>query len=98
MLSASEANELFIIHADNYSETDLNVMYHGSEKNRDNNIEATILGFNSEDYKSFGFMQIDDKNVLQNFIEKPKKGGRSCMQQCLSAQEVYCKKMKSLIL
>ena len=73
MLSLSEANDLLIIHADNYSETDLNIMHnlHKSEKKGDNKIEATILGFNSTDYKSCGFMQFDENNVLQDFIEKP---------------------------
>jgi len=75
MLSISSAENFFVIHADNYSEADLNIMHEIFEKRRRQvkTIEATVLGFGSKDYDSCGFMITDADGVLQNFIEKPMK-------------------------
>ena len=73
MLSLSSADNFFIIHADNYSEAELDIMQRMFEKRKkqDKRIEATVLGFGSKDYESCGFMMTDETSVLRNFIEKP---------------------------
>ena len=75
MLSLSLANEYLIIHADNYSEVDLNDFVQMYKINSQNNkkISSAILGFKSIDYNNCGFMVADKMGVLSDFKEKPKR-------------------------
>ena len=75
MSSLSSANEYLIIHADNYSEVDLNdfVQMYKNKSLNNKKISSAIVGFKSRDYNNCGFMVGDEMGVLSDFKEKPRR-------------------------
>ena len=75
MSSLSSANEYLIIHADNYSEVDLNdfVQMYKNKSLNNKKISSAIVGFKSRDYNNCGFMVGDEMGVLIDFKVKPKR-------------------------
>jgi len=58
-----------LVHADNLSFCDFS-SFMNSHKDRNENAEITMMTFLTDDPKSCGIVEIDDRNLVRNFYEK----------------------------
>ncbi len=64
-------DEILIIHADNYSSIDIRKLHQKYKTLKDQNKKNIICSFNTNDPKSCGMIEINNKNIMIDYIEKP---------------------------
>ena len=65
----NEENNLFIIHADNATDTSLSELLK-AHQNRPQGCKLTMLTFSTDTPSSCGIVEVDKKNIVQSYYEK----------------------------
>ena len=71
ILNEFQVEKLLVIHADNYSSVNIETLYQNLIDSSDSRIESVICSFITKDSSSCGMLEVDSRNIMINYVEKP---------------------------